>query len=74
VISVLFPSFTIVIGTSQETSDFIVDCLEMWWDANKPLHPNAGRLVIILDEGPENSSVRTQFMYRLTKFADDTGL
>jgi Rhodopirellula transposase DDE domain len=64
----------IVIGTSQETRDFIVDCLEMWWDANKTQHPNAGRLVIILDKGPENSSVRTQFIYRLTKFADDTGL
>ena len=65
---------TIIIGTSQETSDFIVDCLEMWWDANKTQHPNARRLVINLDNGPENSSVRTQFMYRLTKFADDTGL
>ena len=65
---------TIIIGTSQETSDFIVDGLEMWWDANKTQHPNARRLVINLDNGPENSSVRTQFMYRLTKFADDTGL
>jgi DDE family transposase len=52
---------TIIIGTSGETRDFIVDCLEQWWEANKSQHANARRLVINLDNGPENSSVRTQF-------------
>jgi hypothetical protein len=65
---------TIFIGTSNETSDFIVDCLEQWWEANKTQLPNARRLVINLDNGPENSGVRTQFLYRLVKFSDDTGL
>ena len=65
---------SIFIGTSNQTSDFIVDCLEQWWEANKAQHPSARRLVINLDNGPENSSVRTQFMHRLVKFADDTGL
>jgi len=65
---------TIIIGTSHETSDFIVDCLSQWWEANKAQHPKARRLVINLDNGPENSSVRTQFMYRLVKFSDATGL
>ena len=65
---------TIFIGTSNETSDFIVDCLEQWWEANKAQHPHARRLVINLDNGPENSSARTQFLYRLVKFSDDTGL
>ena len=65
---------TIIIGTSHETSDFIVDCLEQWWEANKAQHPKARRLVINLDNGPENSSVRTQFLYRLVKFSDATGL
>jgi Rhodopirellula transposase DDE domain len=65
---------TIFIGTSHETSDFIVDCLEKWWAANQTEHPGARRLVINLDNGPENSSARTQFLYRLVKFADDTGL
>ena len=37
---------TIIIGTSHETSDFIVDCLEQWWEANKAQHPKARRLVI----------------------------
>ena len=65
---------TIIIGTSHETSDFIVDCLSQWWEANKAQHPNARRLVINLDNGPENSSARTQFLYRLVKFSDATGL
>jgi Rhodopirellula transposase DDE domain len=65
---------TIFMGTSHETSDFIVDCLEQWWAANQTQHPSARRLVINLDNGPENSSARTQFLYRLVKFSDDTGL
>ena len=64
---------TIIIGTSHETSDFIVDCLEQWWEATSA-HSKARRLVINLDNGPENSSVRSQFLYRLVKFSDATGL
>jgi hypothetical protein len=74
ILNVTTSLLSIFMGTSQETSDFIVDCLEQWWAANKTQHPNARRLVINLDNGPENSSARTQFLYRLVKFADDTGL
>ena len=56
------------------TSDFIADCLVQWWEANKARYPNARRLVINLDNGPENLSHRTQFMNRIGKFADSTGL
>ena len=65
---------TIFIGTSHETSDFIVDCLEQWWEANQAQHPGARRLVINLDNGPEHSGTRTQFLSRLVKFSDATGL
>jgi hypothetical protein len=65
---------SIFIGTSNGTSDFIADCLGQWWEANKVKYPNARRLVINLDNGPENSSHRTQFMNRLVMFADVTGL
>jgi hypothetical protein len=65
---------TIIIGTSGETSDFIVDCLELWWAANQTQHADARRLVINLDNGPENSSARTQFLHRMVRFADATGL
>jgi hypothetical protein len=65
---------TILIGTSNGTSDFMVDCLERWWEDHKAEYPNARRLVINLDNGPENSSARTQFMNRMVMFADATGL
>jgi hypothetical protein len=65
---------SIFIATSNGTSDFIADCLEQWWEANRGRYPNARRLVIDLDNGPENSSHRTQFMNRLVMFADATGL
>ncbi len=42
---------SIFIGTSNETSDFIVDCLEQWWEANKAQHSAARRLVVNLDNG-----------------------
>ena len=29
---------TIIFGTSRETSDFVVDCLQQWWDHSK-YHP-----------------------------------
>jgi hypothetical protein len=65
---------SLFIGTSKGTSDFIADCLVQWWEVNKAKYPNARRLVINLDNGPENSSHRTQFMNRLVMFADATGL
>jgi hypothetical protein len=65
---------SIFIGTSNGTSDFIADCLVQWWEANKARYPAARRLVINLDNGPENSSHRTQFMNRIVRFADATGL
>jgi hypothetical protein len=74
IVNVTTGLLAIFFGTSNETSDFIVDCLEQWWEANKAQYPNARQLVINLDNGPENSSVRTQFLYRLVKFSDDTGL
>ena len=61
---------TIIFGTSFETSDFIVDCLEQWWNDNKERLSHLNQLVINLDNGPQNSSHRTQFMKRMVEFAD----
>lgn len=52
---------TIIFGTSIETSDFIVDCLEQWWEENKERLSHIGELVINLDNGPHINSHRTQF-------------
>ena len=65
---------TVIFGVSFETSDFIVDCLEQWWDDNKKQYSHIKQLVINLDNGPQNSSHRTQFMKRMIEFADKNNL
>ncbi len=65
---------TIIFGTSRETSDFIVDCLQQWWDAGQDRYSHIRQLVINLDNGPNNSSFRTQFMKRMVEFADQNDL
>ena len=52
------------------TADFIVDCLEDFWRMVHRSFPRITTLLINLDNGPENHSRRTQFMQRLTHFAD----
>jgi hypothetical protein len=60
----------IVFGTSRDTSDFVADCLELWWTNRRDRHGQVRRLQIDLDNGPEISSARTQFMKRLVEFSD----
>ena len=66
--------FTIIFGVSFETSDFIIDCLEQWWDDNQDRYRHIEQLVINLDNGPQNASHRTQFMKRMVEFADKNDL
>ncbi len=61
-------------GESRETSDFIADAIEQWWQQREPDYPQVRRLQIELDNRPEINSSRTQFMKRLVDFADRTGL
>ena len=56
--------------SSKITSDFIVDCLSAFWRDNKWRFPHIQTLLINQDNGPENHSRRTQFMKRITQFAD----
>ncbi len=44
------------------------------WTTSKRLSIAKANLVINLDNGPENHSRRTQFMYRLVAFAQAYGL
>ena len=53
------------------TTDFIVDCLTDFWRLVHASFPAITTLLINLDNGPENHSRRTQFMQRLTDFADE---
>jgi hypothetical protein len=52
------------------TADTTADQLEQWWSNRKQIHPHVTRLMIDLDNGPEVSSSRRQFMKRLIDFAN----
>jgi DDE family transposase len=59
---------------SHDTSDAWVDALRMWWTRVGPGLGSIKRLVIYLDNGPNNSGRRTQFLKRMVEFADWSGL
>jgi len=60
-------------GSSFKTSDFIVDSLTGWWESI-PGHERSAitQIQIKVDNGPESSGVRTQFLKRLVDFVDHT--
>jgi hypothetical protein len=66
-------ALTLIFG-SRETSDFWVDGLKLWWTQARAGYGHIRRLVIYLDNGPNNSGSRTQFLKRLIEFADWSGL
>ena len=65
---------SITFGSSYKTSDFIVDALEAWWAAMDEAEQVAmARLQIKMDNGPESSGKRTQFLQRMVAFCDAIG-
>ena len=66
-------ALTLVFGR-METSDFWVDGLKVWWEQAKGGCERVRKLVIYLDNGPNNAGVRTQWLKRMVEFADATGL
>jgi len=60
---------TLYMARSKVTSDFIADRLEDWWESHRDRFPGVTRLVLNLDNGPENHSRRTQFLKRMVEFA-----
>ncbi len=60
-------------GSSYKTSDFIVDTFEQWWSMISPAERHSTNLIQIkVDNGPECSGVRTQFLNRMVQFAQQT--
>jgi len=59
---------------SYKTSDFMVDGIMLWWCERKQDCPEVKRLIINMDNGPECSGRRSQFLHRMVEFADTTGL
>lgn len=65
---------TVVLGNSYETSDFIVDGLEKWYELHRNQLTDYHTLELYLDNGPAVASNRTQFINRIMEFACITGL
>lgn len=65
---------SISFGSSSKTSDFIVDTLESRWQSmDEEEQASVDLLQIKMDNGPESSGVRTQFLYRMVQFSDYIG-
>ena len=56
--------------SSYKTSDFMVDGLLLWWNERKDDLSDVKRLVINVDNGPECSGRRSQFLQRMVEFVD----
>jgi RNAse (barnase) inhibitor barstar len=61
-------------GDSYKTSDFMVDNLQAWWDGlPASVQAEMQLLQLKIDNGPESSGIRTQFLKRMVGFADGIG-
>lgn len=60
--------------SSRVTSDCIVDLLQLWLDERRSMYPLVNKLVINLDNGPEQQSYRTQFMKRIQDFSNTNNM
>jgi RNAse (barnase) inhibitor barstar len=59
-------------GFSFKTSDFIVDNLKTYWDSLSEQEQNkTEKLQFKVDNGPESSGVRRQFLKRIIALADE---
>jgi len=58
-------------GSSYKTSDFIVDVIAATWEAmDAPAQAATHQIQIKMDNGPESSGRRTQFLHRMVQLAD----
>jgi len=58
---------------SKVSSDFMVDCLEQWIQTRAEALADIRKLVLDLDNGPENNGQRSQWLYRLVLLAQRLG-
>ena len=64
----------VTFGSSAKTSDFIVDTLTAWWHGLSATEQHAiDRVQLKMDNGPESSGVRTQFLSRMVHLIDTIG-
>jgi hypothetical protein len=58
---------------SKVSSDFMADCLERWLAERAEALKDVRRLVLDLDNGPENSGQRSQWLLRMAQLAQRYG-
>jgi len=66
---------TIHIGTSNETAEFIIDSILLWWVTYGLVnYPHAKRILILMDSGGANSYRHHIFKKELQRLADEIGI
>jgi hypothetical protein len=55
---------------SNKTSDFLADGIDLWWTASQERLSAVKRIVVNMDNGPECSGHRSQFLQRMVEFVD----
>jgi hypothetical protein len=65
---------SVTFGSSAKTSDFIVDTLTAWWQGLSTTEQGTiERVQLKMDNGPESSGMRTQFLHRMVQLVDTIG-
>jgi len=64
----------LIFGNSRETPDFIVDCLERWWDTRQFMEDEYDLLMIDLDNGKSVAGNTKQFLKRMVSFSEKVGI
>src|SRR4029450_41124 len=65
---------SVTFGSSAKTSDFLVDTLTAWWQGLSLQEQGAiEQIQLKMDNGPESSGVRTQFLQRMVHWVDTIG-
>lgn len=63
------------LGTSRETSEFVTDCIELWWNEQGSFdYPNADKILILCDGGGSNSSRHYIFKADLQNLVNRIGI
>jgi hypothetical protein len=65
---------TVALGQSAKTSDFVADTIEQVCRQKQAAQPPLRQVVLNLDNGPESSGQRSQFLLRMVQLADALGL
>jgi hypothetical protein len=64
----------VTFGSSAKTSDVIVDTLTAWWQGlSRQEQGTIDQIQLKMDNGPESSGVRTQFLQRMVQLVDTIG-